>query len=265
MINVIGAKFQKDVNIHYLDAEGIEVKCGDWCVVEIDRGIDLAKIVGQIKLIPKSKDKHIPKIQRLATPQDWEKVEENKKREKEAGRFCQQKIKDHNLPMKLVTVHYTLEGEKIVFYFTSEERVDFRGLVKELVSHFKTRIELRQIGVRDEAKLYGSCCGWCGRELCCNSFLKSFESVQIKMAKEQNLILTPGKISGVCGRLMCCLAYEYETYAKFRKKVPKCGTKVTTKKGVGTIKELNALKEQVIVKFEDNRWLPFSAEEITRV
>jgi len=163
--------------------------------------------------------------------------------------------------MKLVTTHYTLDRGKIIFYFTAEERVDFRELVKDLVHHFKARIELRQIGVRDEAKLYGGC-GWCGRELCCTTFLKEFDSVQIKMAKEQNLILTPGKISGVCGRLMCCLAYEYETYVKFRKKAPKYGAKVITQKGVGVVQDLNVLKEQVIVKLEDNRCLPFSVEDV---
>lgn len=264
MINVVGAKFQKDYKVYHLELEEIEVKCGDWCVAEIDREVDLAKIVEKAKLVEKLKGKSIPKIIRLATPEDWKKVEANKKKEKVAGHFCLQKIKERNLPMKLVTTHYTLESGKIIFYFTSEERVDFRELVKDLVHHFRTRIELRQIGVRDEAKLYSGC-GWCGRELCCNTFLKNFDSVQIKMAKEQNLILTPGKISGVCGRLMCCLAYEYETYAKFRKRVPKCGTKVSTKKGIGVIQELNALKEQVIVKFEDNQCLPFPVEEIRPV
>jgi cell fate regulator YaaT (PSP1 superfamily) len=262
MIEVIGARFPKDFKIYQFDVGNLELHIGDWCVVEIDRGIDLAKVIEESKIIEKPKGgKSIHKVIRLATQEDWKKVERNKAKEKESFHFCLKKIKERDMVMKLVTVHYTLDGDKIIFYFTAEERVDFRELVKDLVRQFKTRIELRQIGVRDEAKLFGGC-GWCGRELCCATFLKEFDSVQIKMAKEQNLILTPGKISGVCGRLMCCLAYEYDIYVDFRKKAPKCGTKVITKKGTGTVQELNVLKEQVIVKLEDNRCIPFPLDEI---
>lgn len=261
-MEVIGAKFPKDFKIYHFNVENLELKSGDWCVVEIDRGVDLAKVVEGSKIIEKPKTGTLlPKVLRVATSEDWREVEKNKSKEKDAFQFCLKKIKEREIIMKLVTVHYTLDRGKIIFYFTAEERVDFRELVKDLVHHFKTRIELRQIGVRDEAKLYGGC-GWCGRELCCATFLKEFDSVQIKMAKEQNLILTPGKISGVCGRLMCCLAYEYDIYAQFRKKAPKYGTKVITRKGVGVVQELNVLKEQVIVKFEDNCCLPFNLTEI---
>ncbi len=262
MIEVVEVKFLKDFKSYYLDVGTLELKCGDWCVAEIDRGIDLARVVKNSKIIENPKgSKSIHKILRFATQEDWKKVGENKKKARESLPFCLKKIKDHNITMKLVTLYYTLDGGKIIFYFTAEERVDFRELVKDLVHHFKTRIELRQIGVRDEAKLYSGC-GWCGRELCCATFLKEFDSVQIKMAKEQNLILTPGKISGVCGRLMCCLAYEYSTYVKFRKQAPKQGTKVTTPTGVGVIQKLNVVKEQVIVKFEDNSCLPFSLKDV---
>lgn len=262
MIEVVEGKFLKDFKSYYLDIGTIEIRCGDWCVAEIDRGIDLARVVKNSKTIENPKgSKPIPKIIRLATQEDWKKVEENKKKQREFFNFCLKKIKERNMPMKLVTIHYTLDGKKIIFYFTAEERIDFRELVKDLVHHFKARIELRQIGVRDEAKLYSGC-GWCGRELCCATFLKEFDSVQIKMAKEQNLILTPGKISGVCGRLMCCLAYEYSTYVKFREQAPKCGTKVITRNGAGIVHELNVLKEQVTVKLEDSRCLSFPLEEI---
>jgi len=262
MIEIVGVKFPKDFKIHYCDIGTFELKCGNWCLVEVDRSLDLGKVVENPKTIEPPKNKPIPKIIRLVNQEDWKKVEENKKKEKEAFHFCLKKIQERDLSMKLVTVHYTLDKGKIIFYFTAEERIDFRELVKDLVHHFKTRIELRQIGVRDEAKLYASC-GWCGRELCCATFLKEFDSVQIKMAKEQNLILTPGKISGVCGRLMCCLAYEYETYVHFRKQAPKCGTKVITPSGEGVIQSLNVVKEQVIVKLEDSSTsLPFALKDI---
>lgn len=262
MIEVVNVRFPKDFKFYQFEVGNLEVKYNDWCVVEIDRGIDLGRVVGKPKIIetPKS-DTPLPKILRLATLEDWRKVEENKKKEKSSLSFCKKKIQEHTLPMKLVTVHHTLDGGKVIFYFTAETRVDFRELVKDLVRHFKTRIELRQIGVRDEAKLYGGY-GWCGRELCCATFLKEFDSIQIKMAKEQSLILTPGKISGICGRLMCCLSYEYEIYADFRRRAPKCGTRVITQKGPGVVQDFNVLKEQVIVKLENNMCLPFPLEEI---
>ncbi|MFH1563726.1 MAG: regulatory iron-sulfur-containing complex subunit RicT [Nitrospirota bacterium] len=265
MIKVVGVKLLKDFKVYYMNIGTIELHCGNWCIAEIDRGIELAKVTESPKTIEAPKDsKSILKMVRLADAEDWKKVEENNKKGKEAFHICLKKIQERDINMKLVDVHYTLDCGKIIFYFTAEERVDFRELVKDLVHHFKARIELRQIGVRDELKLYGGC-GWCGREVCCATFLKGFESVQVKMAKEQNLILTPGKISGVCGRLMCCLAYEYKTYANFRKKAPRRGTKVITKKGPGVIHEINPLKEQVVVKLEDGHCLPFLLNEIQLV
>lgn len=262
MIEAVRIKLLKDFKVYYMDIGTLDLHCGDWCVAEIDRGVELARVIEAPKTIePPKSSKSILKVVRLADAQDWEKVEENKKKGKEAFHICLKKIQERDLNMKLADVHYTLDCGKIIFYFTAEERVDFRELVKDLVHHFKARIELRQIGVRDEAKLYSGC-GWCGRELCCATFLKDFASVQVKMAKEQNLILTPGKISGVCGRLMCCMAYEYKTYADFRKKAPRRGTKVVTKKGHGAIHEINPIKEQVVVKLEDGRSLPFSLNEI---
>lgn len=263
MIEVVGVKFPKDFKIHYCDVGTLDLKYGNWCLAETYSSRDLAKVVENPKAIriPKH-SKTIGKIIRLIKPEEWKTVEENKKKEKDAFHFCLKKIQERNMIMKLVTTHYTFDGGKLIFYFTAEGRVDFRELVKDLSHHFKTRIELRQIGVRDEAKLYDSC-GWCGRELCCTTFLKEFDSVQIKMAKEQNLILTPGKISGVCGRLMCCLAYEYETYVHFRKQAPNCGTKVITQKGEGIVQSLNVVKEQVIVKLEDSPTsLPFALKDI---
>ncbi len=262
MITVVEVKLIKDFKVYYMDTGTFDLHCGDWCVTEMDRRVELAKVTGSPKTIEVPKDcKSILTVVRLATQEDWKKVEQNKKKEKEAFHICSRKIQERDINMKLSDVHYTLNCGKIIFYFTAEERVDFRELVKDLVHHFKTKIELRQIGVRDEAKLYSGC-GWCGRELCCATFLKEFESVQVKMAKEQNLILTSGKISGVCGRLMCCMAFEYKTYADFRKKAPRRGTKVTTQKGQGTIYEINPIKEQVVVKLEDGYCQPFSLNEI---
>lgn len=262
MITVVRVKLIKDFKVYYMDTETMDLHYGDWCVAQTDRGIELARVTGPPKTIEPPKDsKSILKLVRLANEEDWKKVEENKKKGKEAFHICLKKIQQRDINMKLADVHYILDCGKIIFYFTAEERVDFRELVKDLVHQFKAKIELRQIGVRDEAKLYSGC-GWCGRELCCATFLKEFESVQVKMAKEQNLILTPGKISGVCGRLMCCMAYEYKTYADFRKKAPRRGTKVVTKKGQGVIQEINPIKEQVVVKLEDGHCSPFLLNEI---
>jgi len=189
----------------------------------------------------------LKKVIRIATPEDHQKVQENQRKEAEAFEICLKKIENHSLPMKLVDVEYTFDNNKIIFYFTADGRVDFRELVKDLASVFRTRIELRQIGVRDEAKMLGGL-GPCGRPLCCTQFLGEFQPVSIKMAKEQNLSLNPAKISGLCGRLMCCLKYEQEFYEEIRKRMPKVNKEVLTPAGKGIVLDTNYLRETVKVK-----------------
>jgi cell fate regulator YaaT (PSP1 superfamily) len=200
-------------------------------------------------------------VLRKATRKDIERMEENREEEKKAFRICEEKIKSHNLPMNLVSVEYLFDRSKFVFYFTSETRVDFRDLVKDLASVLHARVELWQIGARDETKVFGGL-GICGRPLCCATFLKEFSPVTIKMAKEQSLALNPLKISGVCGRLMCCLRYEYETYREARSRMPKEGTMVETPQGRGRVMELNALKETLLVQLDNQVVVEFPLEEI---
>jgi cell fate regulator YaaT (PSP1 superfamily) len=229
------------------------------CIVELERGIDIGTVIQENTNIDDKKvAETYPRVLRKATEKDIRAMKRNREKEVNAYKLCLKKIAERNMPMKLVSVRYVLDRSKIIFYFTAEGRVDFRELVRDLAHHFKTRIELHQIGVRDEAKLFGGY-SWCGRELCCKTFLKEFDSVTIKMAKEQNLILTPSKISGVCGRLMCCLAYEYEYYANIKQKLPKEGTKISIDDNIqGVIAEINVIKGQAKILFPDDRavWLP---------
>jgi cell fate regulator YaaT (PSP1 superfamily) len=196
--------------------------------------------------------KPLKKIIRIATDVDIGQINENKKRTKDAFQICLKKIQERKLDMKLIDAEYSFDGTKLIFYFTSEGRVDFRELVKDLAHIFKVRIELKQIGVRDEARMLGGF-GHCGRPLCCANFLKSFDAVTIRMAKEQNLSLNPTKISGICGRLMCCLGYEYENYKKYLKGLPKEGEKISTKDGKGKVISVNALKRKVLVELEEGK------------
>lgn len=219
MYQVIGVRFKKAGKIYYFDPNGNKVKLGDAVIVETARGVECGDVVVPEKNV--TEEEIVPplkKVLRKASSEDLDKVVENKQKEKEAFKICLDKIEKHNLPMKLVDVEYTFDNNKIIFYFTADGRIDFRELVKDLASVFRTRIELRQIGVRDEAKMIGGL-GSCGRVLCCHSFLGDFEPVSIKMAKEQNLSLNPAKISGICGRLMCCLKYEGDVYEKLREKI----------------------------------------------
>ena len=223
MGKLIGVQFQKNGKIYYFDANGFDVKPGEYVIVDTARGHDL----GEVAMGPRDIDEEtwknpLKKTVRVASEQDIQHGIDNREKEKEAFSICQKKIAEHKLEMKLVSVEYAFDNSKILFFFTANGRVDFRSLVKDLASIFKMRIELRQIGVRDEAKMLGGL-GPCGRPICCGTFLDQFQPVSIKMAKEQNLSLNPTKISGVCGRLMCCLKYEQDHYEQTRKKMPKTG------------------------------------------
>lgn len=251
MKNIIGVKFKKPGKVYFFDPGYIEIKLKDKVVVETSMGEELAEVVISKRSIPEEKlVAPLKQIVRIATPKDLKHDEENKKKEKEAFAICEEKIKKYKLDMHLTDVEYKFDNSKILFFFTADGRIDFRELVKELASIFKTRIELRQIGVRDEVKRIGGN-GVCGRELCCCSFLGDFETVSIKMAKEQNISLNPSKISGNCGRLMCCLKYEQDVYEDKLKRLPKIGSTVKTVDGEGVVDSVETLKEIVRVKFKD--------------
>ncbi|NLT98680.1 MAG: stage 0 sporulation family protein [Christensenellaceae bacterium] len=248
MAKVIGVRFKRVGKVYYFSPGDLKLTEGDYVIVETSRGMEYGEVVIVDKEV--SEDDIVAPLKtviRRATAKDDRRVEENKRKEKEALEICQKKIEKHGLEMKLVDVEYTFDNSKIIFYFTAEGRVDFRELVKDLAGVFKTRIELRQIGVRDEAKMMGGL-GPCGRACCCSSFLGDFSPVSIKMAKEQNLSLSPTKISGLCGRLMCCLNYEQEHYAQMRQRMPKVGSAVTTPDGEGVVLENNMITEIVRVK-----------------
>ena len=250
MVNVIGVRFQNAGKLYFFDPGPYWPTPGDFVIVETTRGIEFGEVVtGVRELNDEQLSSPLKQVVRIATAQDVQHAEDNKRREKEAYGICQKKIADHKLDMKLVSVEYTFDNSKILFYFTANGRVDFRSLVKDLAAVFKTRIELRQIGVRDEAKMLGGL-GPCGRPICCGAFLGDFQPVSIKMAKEQNLSLNPTKISGVCGRLMCCLKYEEDNYEQTRKRMPKIGKEVITPDGPGVVWDLNIIKETVRVRIQ---------------
>ena len=250
MVKTVGVRFKKAGKVYYFDPDEIDIQVNDNVIVETVRGIEFGHAVLGIRDVPESEIvAPLKKVLRVATEEDNRIYEDNKKKEKEAFEICIQKIKQHNLIMKLIDVEYTFDNNKIIFYFTADGRVDFRELVKDLASVFKTRIELRQIGVRDEAKMIGGM-GPCGKSLCCATHLGDFAPVSIKMAKEQNLSLNPTKISGICGRLMCCLKYEQDAYESARKYMPKVGALVDTPDGKGEVVESNILREIVKVRLE---------------
>ena len=252
MAEVIGVKFVNNGKIYYFDPEGVFVKKGTMVIVETARGIECGEVGMENSEVREEEIiQPLKKLIRIATPEDLKKAEENKQKEKAAFAACEKKILDHKLDMKLVDVEYTFDNSKILFYFTSDGRVDFRELVKDLASVFRTRIELRQIGIRDEAKILGGL-GICGRGLCCNSFLDGFHSVSIKMAKEQGLSLNPSKISGTCGRLMCCLKYEQNCYEEFSKITPSVGAIVSTPDGNGEVQSVTLLKGIAKVKLDSD-------------
>ncbi|MGL4991651.1 MAG: PSP1 domain-containing protein [Sarcina sp.] len=252
MIKVIGVRFKRAGKVYYFDPSDLKIKKGDYAIVETARGIEFGECVINIKEIDENEViQPLKRVIRVATEVDIENHNLNKSKESDAFKICEEKIKEHKLDMHLIDVEYTFDNNKVIFYFTADGRVDFRELVKGLATIFRTRIELRQIGVRDEAKVVGGL-GPCGRPLCCSTFLGEFASVSIKMAKEQNLSLNPTKISGVCGRLMCCLNYEQSTYEDIRKKLPKVGSIVETPDGIGEVIYNSAVKENVKVKIKTN-------------
>ncbi len=250
MIEVVGIRFKSVGKIYYFAPGNIQFTKGDFAVVETVRGTEIGEVMLTNRKVPEENIvSPLKPVLRKATDEDIKKIDKIKEKEKEAFEICMNKIKYHKLDMHLVDVEYTFDENKILFYFTAEGRVDFRELVKSLASVFKTRIELRQIGVRDEAKMLGGI-GVCGRPICCNSFLGDFQPVSIKMAKEQNLSLNPTKISGTCGRLMCCLKYEQSTYEEMLKFVPRVDAIVDTADGKGTVIENNVLAGLVKVRID---------------
>ena len=250
MVQIVGVRFKSVGKIYYFDPNGLTLKCGENVVVETSRGVEMGTIVIENRLIEESNVvQPLKKVVRVATNDDKKTAEDNKRKESEALAICAEKVKAHKLDMKLVDVEYTFDGSKILFYFTADGRVDFRELVKDLAGVFRTRIELRQIGVRDEAKMIGSY-GICGRNLCCSQFLGDFVPVSIKMAKEQGLSLNPTKISGTCGRLMCCLKYEQEAYDDLLKVTPRQGALVSTPDGKGNVVYVNLLKGKLKVSID---------------
>lgn len=250
MLDVIGIRFKPVGKIYYFNPSGFDIKVGDHVVVETVRGVEYGEVVISKKISEKEFDKPLKSVMRVATAEDDRKNEENHKKTKDAFKQCEEKIKKHGLKMNLVDAEYTFDGSKLLFYFTADGRIDFRELVKDLATVFKTRIELRQIGVRDESKIMGSL-GVCGRGVCCSEFLGEFMPVSIKMAKEQGLSLNPTKISGTCGRLMCCLKYEQDGYEELLKGLPKRGAVVETPGGRGRVENVNVLKQKVYVKLDN--------------
>ncbi len=248
MIEVIGVRFKKAGKIYYFDPDQIEVNKGNNVIVETVRGIEFGAVVVGPKMIDEAEIvSPLKKVLRIATEEDETINNENKVKEEEAFNVCLDKIQKHELDMKLIDVEYTFDNNKVIFYFTADGRVDFRELVKDLAAVFRTRIELRQIGVRDEAKMLNGI-GPCGRSLCCATWLGEFDPVSIKMAKDQSLSLNPTKISGICGRLMCCLRYEHDTYKRIKSMLPKVGERVITPDGMGVVTDTNIILEQVKVK-----------------
>lgn len=252
MFQAIQVRTREQGKVVYCEKGEFEPVIGFYVIIEFDRGLEYGQVLTVVREYEKlPDDEPLKKIVRIAAKDDFSQIEKNKASAKEACQVCSKKISEKKLPMNLVGAEYSFDRSKIIFYFTSDGRVDFRDLVKELAGHFKARIELKQIGVRDEAKFFGGF-GPCGRHLCCAKFLKDFEPVTIRMAKDQNLPLNPTKISGICGRLMCCLFYEHETYKELLKGMPKQGSKIKTKEGkTGRVLSVNPLTRSVIIETED--------------
>lgn len=265
MAEIIGVRFKPVGKTYYFNPMDFDIKKGDNVIVETSRGVEYGNVVvGRRELAPNELSKPIKEVLRLANAEDDAQYASNKQKEKEAHKICAEKIREHGLEMKLVEVEYTFDGSKILFYFTADGRIDFRELVKDLAAVFRTRIELRQIGVRDESKTIGSI-GVCGRSLCCSKFLGEFVPVSIKMAKEQGLSLNPTKISGACGRLMCCLKYEQDVYEELIKITPRQGSLVKTPDGKGTVEYVSLLKGvcKVLLDGNEKSYKDYKVEELT--
>ncbi|MEK7018690.1 MULTISPECIES: PSP1 domain-containing protein [Bacillus] len=263
MYDVVGVRFKKAGKVYYFDPNQFDISENEFVIVETVRGIEYGKVVITKKQVDEN-DVVLPlkKVIRIANENDRTIVEENRHAAKEAYQVCQQKVGEHNLDMKLVDVEYTFDRNKIIFYFTADGRIDFRELVKDLAAIFRTRIELRQIGVRDEAKMLGGI-GPCGRMLCCSTFLGDFEPVSIKMAKDQNLSLNPAKISGLCGRLMCCLKYENDEYEAAKEQLPDLDQRIQTPQGTGRVIGLNILERLIQVELVDKeRIVEYTLDEL---
>ena len=253
MTKIVGIRFRNVGKIYYFDPKNYKMQIGDHVIVETARGVEFGRVVLGPKEVGENEVVHpLKEVLRVATQADKDREKQNRQKEREAFKICQKKIREHGLEMKLIDAEYTFDNNKVLFYFTADGRIDFRELVKDLAAIFKTRIELRQIGVRDETKILGGI-GICGRQLCCHTYLSEFAPVSIKMAKEQNLSLNQTKISGVCGRLMCCLKNEQETYEELNKKLPGIGDIVTLPDGLqGTVHSVNVLRQRVKVIVEIN-------------
>ena len=252
MTKIVGIRFRNVGKIYYFDPKNYKMKIGDHVIVETARGVEFGRVVLGPKEVSEDEVVHpLKEVLRVATQSDEDREKQNRLKEKDAFKICQKKIREHGLEMKLIDAEYTFDNNKVLFYFTADGRIDFRELVKDLAAVFKTRIELRQIGVRDETKMVGGI-GICGRELCCNKHLSEFVPVSIKMAKEQNLSLNPTKISGVCGRLMCCLKHEQDTYEYLNEKLPNVGDFVRTIDGnKGEVMSVNVLRQKVKIVVTD--------------
>lgn len=262
-IKVVGIRFKKAGKIYFFDPGEVSLTPGDGAIVETARGVEFGQVAaGPLEVEESDIVAPLKKVIRKATDLDNEQLAANKEKEESAFKTGLEKIAAHNLPMKLVSVEQTFDGNKIIFYFTADGRIDFRELVKDLASVFRTRIELRQIGVRDEAKMIGGL-GCCGRELCCSVWLSDFASVSIRMAKDQNLSLNPTKISGICGRLMCCLKYENESYEQAREEFPETGSQVNTPDGDGKVAGINIFKNTISVELRESKIVKeYPSEEI---
>ena len=256
MEKVVGVRFRNVGKIYYFNPKNYKVKVGDHVIVETARGVEYGRVVLEPRSVKEDEVVHpLKEVLRVATKEDEDHEAENRQKEKEAFKICKKKIREHGLDMKLIDAEYTFDNNKVLFYFTADGRIDFRQLVKDLASVFKTRIELRQIGVRDETKILGGI-GICGRTLCCHTYLSEFAPVSIKMAKEQNLSLNQTKISGVCGRLMCCLKNEQETYEELNRRLQGIGDTVTTPDGIqGNVQSVNVLRQlvKVVVEIGDEK------------
>ncbi|MBA7614079.1 hypothetical protein ES703_21340 [subsurface metagenome] len=263
MAEIAGIRFKRTGRVYYFDSAGIDLEVNDYVVVKTARGLELGEVVISPKQVLSSEvTKPLKQIVRKADAEDVKRTQELEVKEREALVECGKRVAKLNLPMKLLSAEYSLDGSHLTFFFSSTERVDFRELVRELASHFKTRVELRQVGARDVAKLLGGF-GRCGRPLCCMSFLGEFAPVSIRMAKEQDLPLNPMRISGICGRLMCCLVYENEQYHIMKKKLPKEGVRVSTPIGVASVVGGNPLKETVLVELESGATTEVPLAEVT--
>jgi len=260
---IVGIRFRKGGKVYYFDPGDYDLKKGDYVIVHTEQGTGL----GQVAETSYPGDLHthcaeLKKIERPATEEEMQTHQSNLDFEQEAKAYCLERIQAHNLIMSLVDVEYFYDGSKIIFYFTADGRVDFRELLKDLVRRLRTRVELRQIGIRNQAKMVGGL-GSCGRPLCCSSFLKNFHAVSIKMAKEQNLSLNPAKISGSCGRLMCCLQYEHETYREMKKDMPKLGKKIEITEGRGKVIRQNIMERTITVLLEDGKEVEKQLDPLT--